>query len=153
MQNLNHLSGFKVVLDSGGVSSVITGGQASQETQAAPDGTTTTAADPNAAAVPVDPMGSIWLWVIYIPLLIGLYFLMTRPQRKREKQQKEMQAALRVGDEVVTAGGFFGRIADVGEDSFMIEFGRNRAVHIPVLKTDVVGVRSPKMTPPPKPAE
>ncbi len=134
MQNRDIFKGFTVYLNASAVpnDSIITGGEAAP---APAEGTTATAAaDPNAAAPQAaDPMGGMWIWIIYIPLLIGLYFLMTRPQRKREKQQREMQAALRVGDEVVTAGGFFGRIADVGEDSFMVEFGRNRSIHI-VLK-------------------
>jgi preprotein translocase subunit YajC len=50
----------------------------------------------------------------------------------------------------VTTNGLFGKIADVGEDCFVVEFGTNRGVRIPVLKTDVVAVREPKMTPQPQ---
>jgi preprotein translocase subunit YajC len=63
---------------------------------------------------------------------------------------KEMQAAITTGDNVVTSGGMFGKVADIGEDCFIVEFGTNRSIRIPVLKSDVIGIREPKMTPPPK---
>jgi preprotein translocase subunit YajC len=94
-------------------------------------------------------MGFLAIWAV---VLIGMYFLMMRPQRKREKQMKEMQSAIKPGDNVVTSGGLFGRVADVGEDCFIIEFGTNRGIRIPVKKTDVLGIRDPKTTPPPKDA-
>ena len=96
--------------------------------------------------------GGIWMILIYAAIFIGAYFLLMRPQRKREKKMKEIQAALKTGDNVVTSGGFFGRIADVGEDCFIVEFGTNRGIRIPIQKSDVLGVRSPKTTPPPKEA-
>ncbi len=49
------------------------------------------------------------------------YFVMIRPQRKRQKQQQEMVAALQKGDRVVTAGGIFGVIDSVREDSVVIK--------------------------------
>jgi len=91
-------------------------------------------------------------WIIgYAALFAGLYFLMIRPQRKREKKMKELQSGLKTGDNVVTNGGLFGRIADVGTDCFVVEMGiGGRTVKVPVLKSDVLGVRDPVLTPPPK---
>ena len=94
-------------------------------------------------------MGTIMIVYVAI-LLIAMYFLMFRGPRKREKKMREMQASIRTGDNVVVTGGMFGRIADVGEDCFVVEFGTNRGIRIPVLKSDVLGVREPKLTPPPK---
>ena len=92
----------------------------------------------------------MFIWVIYGALFVGLYFLFIRPNRKREKQRKEMIEAIRAGDNVVTSGGLFGKVMDIGEDSFIVEFGTNKGLRIPVLKTDVLGVREPKLTPPPR---
>jgi preprotein translocase subunit YajC len=119
-------------------------------TQTAP-GTASTAAETEAAAGGLlsNPLMMI---VLYGAIIVGAYFLLMRPQRKREKKAKEMQAAIRTGDNIVTSGGLFGRVADVGEDCFIIEFGTNRGVRIPVLKSDVVAIRSPKTTPAPKEA-
>lgn len=52
-------------------------------------------------------------------LLIGLafYFLLIRPQRKRQQEQKRMLSQLGVGDDVVTIGGFYGQIVDLDDDS------------------------------------
>ena len=49
------------------------------------------------------------------------YFVMIRPQRKRQKQQQEMVQALQKGDKVITAGGIFGTIDSVREDSVVIK--------------------------------
>ena len=85
----------------------------------------------------------IWMAVI----VAGMWFFMIRPQRKREKQMRELQASISAGDNVVTSSGLFGKVADIGEDCFVVEFGTNRGVRIPVLKADVIAVRSPKLTP------
>ena len=94
-------------------------------------------------------MGTIMIVYVVI-LLVAMYFLMFRGPRRREKKMKEMQSNIRTGDNVVVTGGMFGRIADVGEDCFIVEFGTNRGIRIPVLKSDVLGIREPKLTPPPK---
>ena len=92
----------------------------------------------------------MFIWVIYGALFVGIYLLFIRPQRKREKERREMVAAIRAGDNVITTGGLFGRVTDIGEDCFVVEFGTNKGLRIPVLKTDVLGVREPKLTPPPR---
>ena len=110
------------------------------------------AAPPAETMVPVPGVGGIspFLWVVYGAVFVGFYFLLIRPNRKREKQRKEMVAAIRAGDNVITSGGLFGKVVDIGEDSFVVEFGTNKGMRIPVLKTDVLGVREPKLTPPPR---
>ena len=103
-------------------------------------------------AAPAEATGNpLWIMLVYAGVLIvAMYFLMFRGPRRREKKMKEMQAGIRTGDNVIVTGGMFGRIADVGDDCFIVEFGTNRGIRIPVLKSDVLGVREPKMTPPPK---
>jgi preprotein translocase subunit YajC len=49
------------------------------------------------------------------------YFVMIRPQRKRQKEQQNMISALQKGDRVVTAGGIFGVIDSIREDSVVIK--------------------------------
>jgi len=96
--------------------------------------------------------GNMWVILIYAAIFVGAYFLLMRPQRKREKKMKELQSTIKTGDNVVTSGGFFGRVADIGEDCFIVEFGTNRGIRIPVQKSDVLGIRTPKTTPAPKEA-
>ena len=60
--------------------------------------------------------------VIYIVLIIGVfYFLMIRPQRKKQKEEKQMRENLQVGDEIVTIGGIHGRVISLKEDTMVIE--------------------------------
>ena len=92
-----------------------------------------------------------FMLVVYAVIFGAFYFLFLRPQRKREARMKEQQAKITTGDYVITTGGLFGKVADVGEDCFIIDFGTNRTFRVPVLKSDVLGIREPKMTPQPKP--
>jgi len=109
------------------------------------------AAGAQAAAPAGEPMSMIWWIVIYGAMFAALYFFLFRPQRKREKKMREVQAGIKAGDNIVTNSGLFGRVSDVGTDCFIVEFGiSGKTVRIPVLKADVAGVREPVMTPPPK---
>lgn len=56
-----------------------------------------------------------------IGLVVLLYFLMIRPQVKRQKEHKKMVDVLAKGDEVTTVGGLVGRIADLGENFALVE--------------------------------
>ncbi|NJS36045.1 MAG: preprotein translocase subunit YajC [Brachymonas sp.] len=54
-------------------------------------------------------------------MFVVLYFLMIRPQMKRQKEQRAMIDALQKGDEVVTIGGVLGKIVDMGETYMTLE--------------------------------
>ena len=56
-----------------------------------------------------------------ILMFVVLYFLMIRPQMKRQKEQKAMIDALSKGDEIVTAGGLLGKISKVSEAYLTVE--------------------------------
>ena len=60
----------------------------------------------------------------FLPLiLIGIvfYFFMIRPQTKKMKDQKNFIEAIKKGDKVVTIGGIHGKIADINEDTYLLE--------------------------------
>lgn len=58
----------------------------------------------------------------YIVIIFGaMYFLLIRPQRKKQKEEKKMRENLQVGDEIVTIGGIYGRVISLKEDSLVIE--------------------------------
>lgn len=64
-----------------------------------------------------------------IPLgffFVVLYFLMIRPQKKREQEQKELQSNVQVGDEVITTGGIVGIVVRVADDTIVLETGGER---------------------------
>lgn len=53
--------------------------------------------------------------------IVIFYFLIIRPQKKRQRKHEDMLASIRNGDMIVTAGGFYGTVRDVKEDSFIVE--------------------------------
>ena len=65
-----------------------------------------------------------------ILLLVGMfavmYFVMIRPQKKRQKEEQEMRNAVEIGDEITTIGGICGRIVTVKENHLIIETGADR---------------------------
>ena len=68
------------------------------------------------AAAPASDLSSSLMSMLPLVLMfVVLYFVMIRPQMKRAKEHKTMIAALAKGDEVVTAGGVLGRVANLGD--------------------------------------
>ena len=63
-------------------------------------------------------------------MLIGMfalmYFMMIRPQKKRQKEEQEMRNAVEVGDEITTIGGICGKVVIVKEQHLIIETGADR---------------------------
>lgn len=84
--------------------------------------------------------------IIYFAFLFGImWFIMVRPQRKREKAMQEMQASIKVGDMVVTNAGMYGKVVDMVNNLFIIEFGLNKGIRIPVEKASVSSVKEPNL--------
>ncbi|MBQ2755200.1 MAG: preprotein translocase subunit YajC [Oscillospiraceae bacterium] len=74
--------------------------------------------------------GLLQMLITLAPLLlvfVVMYFMMIRPQRKREKEIEKMRAELEVGDEVITSGGVVGLVVSLREDSVTIETGSDRS--------------------------
>ena len=59
-------------------------------------------------------------------MLVMLYFMIYRPQKKQEKKDAAMRAALEIGDQVTTIGGIVGRVVAIKEDTFVLETGADR---------------------------
>lgn len=75
--------------------------------------------------------GDIMLSLLFpIGLIIVLYFLMIRPQIKRQKEHSKMVSNLAKGDEVVTLGGIAGRIVDLGDSFAQLEVAEGVTVKI-----------------------
>ncbi len=54
-------------------------------------------------------------------MFVGFYFLMIRPQMRKQKQEKNFQESLKVGQRIVTTSGLHGRVAQIQEDGIVIE--------------------------------
>ncbi len=64
----------------------------------------------------------------FLPLILMFaifYFLLIRPQQKRQKQRNAMLSALKKGDQVITIGGIHGTIADLDEDTVTLRVSEN----------------------------
>ena len=79
-----------------------------------------------------------WSGILMMVAIFAIfYFLLIRPQQKRQKEIRKFRAELKVGDKVVTSGGIFGKIKEIKEDSFIIEIAEN--VRVKIDKNSVFG--------------
>jgi preprotein translocase subunit YajC len=97
---------------------------------------TTAAADPGL-------MGSLTTFAPLIIMFVVMYFLMIRPQQKRQKEMKAMMDALTRGDEVVTAGGILGRVVQVKDAYVTLEVAAGTEM---VVQKNAVTTLLPKGT-------
>ncbi len=68
-----------------------------------------------------------WTAYIWIILMIALfYFMLIRPQKKKEKADRMLRNSLKPGDHIVTIGGFTGRVLSVKDDIITFETGADR---------------------------
>ena len=90
------------------------------------------------AAASDSPFGSLGSMLPLVLMFVVLYFVMIRPQMKRQKEAKAMIDALAKGDEVVTTGGMIGKITKIGESFLSVEIASG--VEIQVQRGAIVQV-------------
>ena len=89
---------------------------------------------------------SIGVTVAYMAIFFGvMWFFIIRPQRKREKEVANMQDSIKVGQYVLLNSGVYGKVVDIVNDLFIIEFGLNKGVRIPVKKIAVAAIQEPNL--------
>lgn len=76
--------------------------------------------------------------LVIVVLGLLMWLLLVRPQRRRQNEQEQLLSNLQVGDEVVTAGGIYGRIEDVCESEVTLEIAPGTSVRI--AKRAVAGI-------------
>ena len=59
-------------------------------------------------------------------LFVVFYFFLIRPQKKRDKADKEMRESIQVGDEISTIGGFIGKVVSIKDETLVIESSADR---------------------------
>jgi len=75
--------------------------------------------------------------VILILIFAAFYFLFIRPQRKRQKEHRELTLELKRGDRVITAGGIYGQIESLSEDSVVLKIESGTTIRI--ARSSVMG--------------
>ena len=74
--------------------------------------------------------GSLLSFLPMVALFVVFYFLLIRPQQKRQKEHKNMVADLAKGDEVVTMGGLLGKITATDENFITVQIAANTEVKV-----------------------
>lgn len=71
-------------------------------------------------------METLYSLIPMVLMFVALYFVMIRPQQKKERATQQMRNTLEVGDEVTTIGGIVGRVIAVRDDQITLETGADR---------------------------
>lgn len=95
------------------------------------------------AAAPAGAGGGLMGLLPIILMFVVLYFLMIRPQMKRQKEQKAMIEAIGKGDEIVSAGGLVGKVTKVGDAYVTVEVADGTEV---VMQKAAITMLLPKGT-------
>ena len=93
---------------------------------------------PAAAAGGTDMMSSLGSMLPLVLMFVVLYFVMIRPQMKRQKEARAMIEALAKGDEVATVGGVLGKITSLGDSYLGLEIANG--IEIKIQRSAVVQV-------------
>jgi len=93
------------------------------------------------APVPEGEEGGFdWTLIIFLVLIFGVfYFLLIRPQRKRQRQHDELVQELQKGDRVISAGGIYGVIESISDESVVMKVESGTTIR--VAKGSVAGRR------------
>ncbi|CAN1501620.1 preprotein translocase subunit YajC [Limnohabitans sp. B9-3] len=91
-----------------------------------------------AAAAGGDMMSSLTGMLPLVLMFVVLYFVMIRPQMKRQKEHKAMIDALAKGDEIATAGGLLGKVTKLGDNTLSLEV--SAGVEVQLQRSAVVQV-------------
>ena len=77
------------------------------------------------------PQGSNLTFLLFIALMfVVMYFFMIRPQKKRQKELEAFRNSLKKGDSVVTAGGIYGKVAEVKENYVLLEVDKEVKIRV-----------------------
>jgi preprotein translocase subunit YajC len=95
------------------------------------------------SAAPAGAGGGLMGLLPIILMFVVLYFLMIRPQMKRQKEQKAMIEAIGKGDEIVSAGGLVGKVTKVGDAYVTLEIADGTEV---VMQKAAITMLLPKGT-------
>ncbi len=83
-----------------------------------------------AAASGGDMQSSLMSMLPLLLMFVVLYFVMIRPQMKKQKEHRAMLEALAKGDEIVTAGGLVGRVSAMGDSYLSVELAEGTVVQL-----------------------
>ena len=90
-----------------------------------------------------DEASGSYTMIIWIVVMVALfYFLLIRPQKKKEKADKALRSSIEPGDGIVTIGGMVGKVISIKDDNVVFEMGADRSKV--TIKKWAVQTRTPK---------
>ncbi len=91
-------------------------------------------------------MSMSWIIIYIIVIFAAMYFMSIRPQKKRQKELDEMRNRIKPGDSVLCNTGMYGKVVDVTAECYIVEFGMNKSVRVPVIKSEIAYVKEPNLS-------
>ena len=82
--------------------------------------------------------GSLITLLLPVAMIVGLYFIMIRPQRSRQRQQQAMQSALETGDEVMISGGIFGVLTEIDDETGTVRVEISPGTEVRLLRQGIL---------------
>ena len=76
------------------------------------------------------PQGGGMMWIMLIAMFAIMYFFMIRPQHKKQKELNNFRKTLQLNQRVITAGGIYGTIKEIGDTEVVLEIAQNVRIHI-----------------------
>lgn len=83
-----------------------------------------------AMAAPGQSPGGLWQFLPFVLILAIFYFLILMPMKRRQKKIQEFQAALKVGDKIVTTSGIYGQITKLNDKSVQVQIADKVRIEI-----------------------
>ncbi|MBQ8134182.1 MAG: preprotein translocase subunit YajC [Clostridia bacterium] len=101
-----------------------------------------------AAAAEENPWATVAMFGFWILIFVAMYFLLIRPQRKKQKEEEAMRSSIEIGDDVTTIGGIVGKVIALREDddTFVLETGSDKT-RIRFKKWAVSSIDTPEKQP------
>jgi preprotein translocase subunit YajC len=84
----------------------------------------------SAQSAPTSPEASLFSFWPFVLMLGLMYFLMIRPQQKKQKELRAMMDSLKIDDEVVTIGGIIGRITQINQNYAALDLGNGQSATV-----------------------
>lgn len=85
-----------------------------------------------------DLKGMVFVFGPFVLIIVVMYYLIFRAQQKETKRKKQLLDAIKTGDRVLTAGGIFGTVANVKDNSLIVKIADN--VKVEVTRASISGV-------------
>jgi len=79
---------------------------------------------------------------VYLILFAAIYLFFIRPQKKRQENLISFQNNLKAGDSVITSSGLHGKIIEIGDQTFLVEFGIGKTIRMHVDKSQIISSES-----------